>query len=163
MRTRGGDGDGAAGALPRGDAGEYAGEPAQGVRRAGSPAANDAAAGKNYVLRTDGSREDLPGTASAALEAGDVFVVETPGGGGFGESGRVTFGMLPNIHSPLTGEGYVDLSKNEPSLSWMRVSGAKLRKARSGALRQPRSLQLALRRLPCEALRRLSLSLNGRG
>lgn len=46
----------------------------------------DAAAGANYVLRGDGSREDLPATASAALEPGDIFVIETPGGGGFGEA-----------------------------------------------------------------------------
>ena len=48
----------------------------------------DAAAGRNYVLRTDGSREDLPATASAAMEPGDVFVIETPGGGGFGKTKR---------------------------------------------------------------------------
>ncbi|MBC2778027.1 hydantoinase B/oxoprolinase family protein [Parasphingopyxis marina] len=45
---------------------------------------SDAAPGRNYVLRTDGTREILPATASAAMEVGDVFVVETPGGGGFG-------------------------------------------------------------------------------
>ncbi|WP_299328300.1 hydantoinase B/oxoprolinase family protein [Parasphingopyxis sp.] len=45
----------------------------------------DAAPGRNYVMRTDGSEDELPATASSALEPGDVYVVETPGGGGFGE------------------------------------------------------------------------------
>ena len=42
--------------------------------------------GMNYVVRADGSREDLPATASRAMEAGDIFVIETPGGGGYGEA-----------------------------------------------------------------------------
>ncbi|MFT0546764.1 hydantoinase B/oxoprolinase family protein [Allopusillimonas ginsengisoli] len=40
--------------------------------------------GKTYVLRTDGSRVELGATGSAQMEPGDVFVVETPGGGGYG-------------------------------------------------------------------------------
>jgi 5-oxoprolinase (ATP-hydrolysing) len=42
------------------------------------------APGRNYVLRRDGRIEELPGTASVAMEPGDVFVIETPGGGGYG-------------------------------------------------------------------------------
>jgi 5-oxoprolinase (ATP-hydrolysing) len=42
------------------------------------------AVGLNYVLRADGGREDLPGCAAVEMKAGDVFVIETPGGGGFG-------------------------------------------------------------------------------
>jgi 5-oxoprolinase (ATP-hydrolysing) len=45
----------------------------------------DGAAGLNRIERTDGRVETLPATASAELEAGDVFVIETPGGGGYGE------------------------------------------------------------------------------
>ncbi|HET7132468.1 MAG TPA: hydantoinase B/oxoprolinase family protein, partial [Gammaproteobacteria bacterium] len=45
-----------------------------------------AAPGKNYVLRADGRREDLPSTASVELAAGDRVVIETPGGGGYGSS-----------------------------------------------------------------------------
>lgn len=41
--------------------------------------------GKTYVIRTDGSRLDLGATGSADMLPGDVFVVETPGGGGFGK------------------------------------------------------------------------------
>jgi len=40
--------------------------------------------GRNYIERADGRREELGPQDSAALQAGDVFVVETPGGGGYG-------------------------------------------------------------------------------
>jgi N-methylhydantoinase B/oxoprolinase/acetone carboxylase alpha subunit len=40
--------------------------------------------GRNWVERKDGSREMLSGTASAEMNPGDVFVIETPGGGGYG-------------------------------------------------------------------------------
>lgn len=40
--------------------------------------------GKNYVVRKDGTVEELPGTATVEMRAGDLFVIETPGGGGFG-------------------------------------------------------------------------------
>jgi 5-oxoprolinase (ATP-hydrolysing) len=42
------------------------------------------AVGRNYIIRADGRREDLPACAAVQVEAGDVFVIETPGGGGFG-------------------------------------------------------------------------------
>ena len=41
--------------------------------------------GVNRVERADGRTETLGSTASVAMAAGDVFVVETPGGGGYGE------------------------------------------------------------------------------
>lgn len=40
--------------------------------------------GRNYVIRADGRVEDLGPVASTQVQAGDVFVVETPGGGGYG-------------------------------------------------------------------------------
>jgi 5-oxoprolinase (ATP-hydrolysing) len=40
--------------------------------------------GRNAVIRADGSVEELPGTAVVAMKAGDTFVIETPGGGGYG-------------------------------------------------------------------------------
>ena len=40
--------------------------------------------GRNYVLRADGSREELGFVASTEMRPGDVFVIETPGGGGYG-------------------------------------------------------------------------------
>ena len=41
--------------------------------------------GHNYLIRQDGSLEELGAIASVSMEAGDTFVIETPGGGGFGE------------------------------------------------------------------------------
>ena len=41
--------------------------------------------GSNRVERADGQIVALGHIASVEMEAGDVFVVETPGGGGFGE------------------------------------------------------------------------------
>jgi 5-oxoprolinase (ATP-hydrolysing) len=43
------------------------------------------AKGSNWVEHTLGVREDLPSCATVHLAAGDVFVIETPGGGGYGE------------------------------------------------------------------------------
>jgi len=47
---------------------------------------SDAAPGRNWVERGDGSIEILGATGSADLAAGDAFVIETPGGGGYGEA-----------------------------------------------------------------------------
>jgi 5-oxoprolinase (ATP-hydrolysing) len=46
----------------------------------------DGTVGRNWVERTDGSIETLGATGSAEMDAGDVFVILTPGGGGFGAS-----------------------------------------------------------------------------
>jgi N-methylhydantoinase B/oxoprolinase/acetone carboxylase alpha subunit len=43
-----------------------------------------AVTGRNYVIRNDGGITDLPSTATVQMGAGDTFVIETPGGGGFG-------------------------------------------------------------------------------
>jgi len=42
------------------------------------------AEGRNYVMRADGTRTDLGPCDRAEMQPGDVFVVESPGGGGFG-------------------------------------------------------------------------------
>lgn len=41
-------------------------------------------AGRNAILRRDGTVEELPGAASAHLEAGDAILIVTPTGGGVG-------------------------------------------------------------------------------
>jgi 5-oxoprolinase (ATP-hydrolysing) len=46
--------------------------------------------GAAWVERGDGRKEELNSTARVAMAAGDVFVVETPGGGGFGRSAGPT-------------------------------------------------------------------------
>lgn len=42
------------------------------------------AVGRNYVERTDGSRTELSHSDSTEVQAGDLFVIKTPGGGGYG-------------------------------------------------------------------------------
>jgi 5-oxoprolinase (ATP-hydrolysing) len=42
------------------------------------------ALGRNWVERNDGSREEFGATCAVDMQPGDVFVIETPGGGGFG-------------------------------------------------------------------------------
>jgi 5-oxoprolinase (ATP-hydrolysing) len=41
--------------------------------------------GRNLVLRADGRVEELGHIGKVDMQAGDVFVIETPGGGGYGE------------------------------------------------------------------------------
>jgi 5-oxoprolinase (ATP-hydrolysing) len=48
--------------------------------------------GRNSVVRADGRVEPLDHIGSAQMQPGDVFVVETPGGGGYG---RVDSGASP--------------------------------------------------------------------
>jgi 5-oxoprolinase (ATP-hydrolysing) len=42
--------------------------------------------GRNWVERADGSRTDLSYADETGMGAGDVFVIETPGGGGYGKA-----------------------------------------------------------------------------
>jgi 5-oxoprolinase (ATP-hydrolysing) len=46
----------------------------------GSPGA----LGRHFVERADGGVTEMAGADSVDVEAGDVLVVETPGGGGYG-------------------------------------------------------------------------------
>jgi 5-oxoprolinase (ATP-hydrolysing) len=57
------------------------------------------ACGRNYVLRTDGRVEELPATAAVDLAPGDRFVIETPGGGGYGSrlTRSMTRGREPSL------------------------------------------------------------------
>jgi 5-oxoprolinase (ATP-hydrolysing) len=50
--------------------------------------------GKNYVERNDGTVEELGGKAVVEMNAGDIFVIETPGGGGYGE---IVFELSTNL------------------------------------------------------------------
>ncbi len=45
------------------------------------------ALGEQYIERADGGTDPLQGCDTAELAAGDVLVVRTPGGGGYGEAG----------------------------------------------------------------------------
>ncbi|UKK86023.1 hydantoinase B/oxoprolinase family protein [Sphingopyxis sp. BSN-002] len=58
------------------------------IAPSGLAGGEDAAPGRNWVERVDGRIEILAATGSADLAAGDAFVIETPGGGGYGKSGE---------------------------------------------------------------------------
>ncbi|SDD51651.1 5-oxoprolinase (ATP-hydrolysing) [Massilia sp. PDC64] len=49
------------------------------------------ARGRNLVVRADGRVEELGHIGKAEMAAGDVFVIETPGGGGYGEAPGMRF------------------------------------------------------------------------
>jgi 5-oxoprolinase (ATP-hydrolysing) len=46
----------------------------------------DAATGRNWIERADGTREEFGGTFATAVNCDDVIVIQTPGGGGFGKA-----------------------------------------------------------------------------
>ncbi|MGZ9101050.1 MAG: hydantoinase B/oxoprolinase family protein, partial [Brevundimonas sp.] len=50
----------------------------------GAAGGGDGAPGVNRIERADGAREALGSTAEVRMGVGDVFVIETPGGGGYG-------------------------------------------------------------------------------
>jgi 5-oxoprolinase (ATP-hydrolysing) len=60
--------------------------------------------GRNALLRSDGGCEELGGSAQVAMKPGDVFVLETPGGGGWGVDSetRATASVVPSA-SPEAG------------------------------------------------------------
>jgi len=58
------------------------------VQPFGLAGGRDASAGANRVERKNGTVEHLGPTAVVEMSAGDVFVIETPGGGGFGKPER---------------------------------------------------------------------------
>ena len=49
--------------------------------------------GRNAVERSDGTTQEFAGAAQVEMNAGDAFVIETPGGGGYGKAG----GAQPNL------------------------------------------------------------------
>jgi len=96
-------------AIRRGSGGDGAHRGGDGVRRAvtflapmranilanrrrvppsGIAGGGDAKPGRNWVERCDGGVEMLSATAYADVEPGDRFVIETPGGGGYGRRGE---------------------------------------------------------------------------
>ncbi len=50
----------------------------------------DGKPGRNAVIRATGEIEEVPGKASLSLGPGDVVVVETPGGGGWGQADQAS-------------------------------------------------------------------------
>ena len=54
------------------------------VRPHGLAGGEPGAAGRNWVQRAGGSRDELGPFDQTEMAAGDAFVIETPGGGGYG-------------------------------------------------------------------------------
>ena len=54
------------------------------VRPHGMAGGEPGEAGRNYVLRADGQRTELGPFDQTEMAAGDIFVIESPGGGGYG-------------------------------------------------------------------------------
>ncbi len=54
----------------------------------GAAGGEPGAVGRNWVERTDGTREEFGATCEVEMQPGDVFVIRTPGGGGFGAPER---------------------------------------------------------------------------
>jgi 5-oxoprolinase (ATP-hydrolysing) len=42
--------------------------------------------GRNWVERVDGQIEEMGHIGSVHMEPGDLYVIQTPGGGGFGKN-----------------------------------------------------------------------------
>jgi len=61
----------------------------------GAAGGEDGAVGANRIERLDGSAEQLGATAEVEMAPGDVFVIETPGGGGYGPAGADRFPPRP--------------------------------------------------------------------
>ena len=51
----------------------------------GMAGGEDGEKGRNWVERADGSKVEMTGTDRCDVHPGDIFVVESPGGGGYGE------------------------------------------------------------------------------
>lgn len=52
----------------------------------GADGGEPGACGRNLVIRADGRTEELGFVASVEMHPGDMFVIETPGGGGYGKA-----------------------------------------------------------------------------
>jgi 5-oxoprolinase (ATP-hydrolysing) len=80
----------------------------------------DGAPGVNYVVRADGTEERLGATASAEMAPGDVFVIETPGGGGYGNSSPRAEARAEGDHAKHGGgvTGVASPSTPPPASGW---------------------------------------------
>lgn len=56
------------------------------TRPAGAAGGEPGLPGCNYVVRADGAQHPLTGNDQVEMQAGDCFVMETPGGGGYGKA-----------------------------------------------------------------------------
>ena len=47
---------------------------------------NPGSLGRNWIERSNGTKQQMTGTDKADVSPGDKIIIETPGGGGFGKS-----------------------------------------------------------------------------
>jgi len=59
----------------------------------------DGKTGRQWIERATGDVVQLPGIAQFQLQVGDVFVMQTPGGGGFGEPRPQPWGIILNLEA----------------------------------------------------------------
>ena len=57
--------------------------------------------GRNWVERVDGRTEEFGATHEVEMGAGDVFVIQTPGGGGYGATSEVATRKSPKRRLPM--------------------------------------------------------------
>ena len=48
--------------------------------------AQPGALGQNRLVRSEGEEMTLPGIVQISVSSGDMLIIETPGGGGFGKA-----------------------------------------------------------------------------
>ena len=65
------------------------------VPPAGLCGGGDGLPGRNYLIRSSGQVEELGSTAEVQVAPGDRFVIETPGGGGYGRAKHRDEGPTP--------------------------------------------------------------------
>ena len=68
--------------------------------------------GRNAIQRISGEVEELQGSDQIAAEPGDLFIMETPGGGGYGPAGNME---TPESRKPVPGRaGRGEESREHP-------------------------------------------------
>ena len=72
------------------------------VRPPGMAGGEPGAPGRNYVIRASGESVELGPSDKIEVYAGDVFVVETPGGGGYGPPGQRAASAYNTLTPELT-------------------------------------------------------------
>jgi 5-oxoprolinase (ATP-hydrolysing) len=65
------------------------------VPASGMAGGGPGALGRHWVERADGTVTPMQGCDSVRLETGDVFVIRTPGGGGYGPPSELPLGQVP--------------------------------------------------------------------
>jgi 5-oxoprolinase (ATP-hydrolysing) len=92
------------------------------IAPAGLAGGGSAAPGRNRIERADGTVEELPARASATMSPGDIFVIETPGGGGYGRIEEGTTSTAKAQRAPRNAEHSEGAlwEKRRPAVQWSK-------------------------------------------